>query len=193
MRMWPHLVVFWVAFLWAFWPEFGIVNRARKSQRTGQAPADRSLRTLMRIQMLSFFVAFIAAAIPALRFAPQYRLVSLYAGIVTIVAGSLLRRHCHRTLGTSFTGDVQVRAGQQVVTSGAYRYVRHPSYTAGIILNTGVGIALGSPVSAAVLLVGSFVAYIIRMRVEEQALLATIGEPYREFMRTRKRLVPFVY
>jgi protein-S-isoprenylcysteine O-methyltransferase Ste14 len=28
---------------------------------------------------------------------------------------------------------------------------------------------------------------------EERALLAAIGEPYREFMRTRTRLVPFLY
>lgn len=193
MRMWPHLVVFWVAFVWAFWPEFGIVNRARKSQRTKQAAADPSLQALMRIQAGSFLVAFAAAAVPALRFAPAYRLLALDAGTATIVVGSLLRRHCHRMLGKSFTGDVQARSDQQVVTRGAYRYVRHPSYTAGIILNTGVGLALGSPVSAAVLAVGSFVAYVIRMRAEERTLLATIGEPYREFLRTRKRLVPFVY
>jgi len=191
--MWPYLLVFWVAFLWAFWPEFGIVNRARKSQRTKQAPADSSLRILMGIQSASFFAAIGAAFVPALQFAPEHRLVVLYAGIATIVAGSLLRRHCHRMLGASFTGDVQVRADQQVVTRGAYRYVRHPSYSAGIILNTGVGIALGSPVSAAVLAVGSVAAYVVRMRAEERALVATIGERYREFMRTRKRLIPFVY
>ena len=36
-------------------------------------------------------------------------------------------------------------------------------------------------------------AYMYRMAVEEHTLLAVIGEPYRQFMRTRKRLVPFVY
>ncbi len=191
--MWPHVLVFWVAFVWAFWPEFGIIMRARKSQRTKQAPADPSLNTLIRIQWVAFVAAFVAAAVPALRFAPEHRLTALYAGIATLVVGSLLRRHCHRTLGRSFTGDVQVRAGQQVVTNGAYRYVRHPSYTAGIILNTGVGLAMGSPWSALLIAVGSFVAYVVRMNVEERTLLAEIGEPYRAFMRTRKRLVPFVY
>jgi protein-S-isoprenylcysteine O-methyltransferase Ste14 len=35
--------------------------------------------------------------------------------------------------------------------------------------------------------------YSYRIAVEERAMLAAIGEPYREFMRTRKRLIPFVY
>jgi len=39
----------------------------------------------------------------------------------------------------------------------------------------------------------SFAVYGYRIAVEERALLAAIGEPYREFMSTRKRLIPFVY
>jgi protein-S-isoprenylcysteine O-methyltransferase Ste14 len=31
------------------------------------------------------------------------------------------------------------------------------------------------------------------MKVEEKVLLGTVGEPYREFMRRRRRLVPFIY
>jgi len=96
-------------------------------------------------------------------------------------------------LGSSFTGDVRARADQEVVSRGAYRLLRHPSYTAGIMLNTGVGIAMGSWASAALLGVASIAVYLYRMAVEERTLLAVIGEPYREFMRTRKRLIPFVY
>jgi protein-S-isoprenylcysteine O-methyltransferase Ste14 len=35
--------------------------------------------------------------------------------------------------------------------------------------------------------------YTYRVRVEERALLAAIGEPYRRFMQTRKRFVPFLF
>jgi protein-S-isoprenylcysteine O-methyltransferase Ste14 len=96
-------------------------------------------------------------------------------------------------LGQSFTGDVRASAGQQVVTRGAYAILRHPSYTAGILLNTGMGIALGSWAAALLLAVASLAVYVYRMRVEEQALLAAIGEPYRAFMATRKRIIPFLY
>jgi protein-S-isoprenylcysteine O-methyltransferase Ste14 len=128
-----------------------------------------------------------------LQVAPDDRTWALYTGLVVLVAGSLLRRHCWRMLGTSFTGDVQVHPDQAIVSRGAYKWVRHPSYTAGILLNGGVGIALGNWASAALLVVGSAVGYLYRIRVEERALLATVGEPYRQFMKTRKRLIPFIY
>jgi protein-S-isoprenylcysteine O-methyltransferase Ste14 len=39
----------------------------------------------------------------------------------------------------------------------------------------------------------SFLVYRYRMIVEERALLDAIGEPYRDYMRGRKRLCPYVY
>lgn len=45
----------------------------------------------------------------------------------------------------------------------------------------------------AVLAAASFAGYVYRIGVEERTLLAVVGEPYREFMRTRKRLIPFIY
>src|SRR5829696_5289565 len=109
-----------------------------------------------------------------------------------LVAGSLLRRHCFRMLGESFTGAVQVRAEQTVVQRGAYRWVRHPSYTAGILMFSGIGLSLGNWLSLAVLAVIPAATYVYRVAVEERALAATVGEPYREYMRRTKRFVPYV-
>jgi len=41
--------------------------------------------------------------------------------------------------------------------------------------------------------VTAFDAYVYRMNVEEHALLTVIGQPYRDFMSSRKRLIPFIY
>jgi len=98
-----------------------------------------------------------------------------------------------RTLGPSFTGDVRASADQQIVVRGAYAILRHPAYAAGILMNTGLGIALGSWAAAGILGIAAFLAYSYRIVVEERALVAAIGEPYLQFMRTRKRLIPFVY
>jgi len=96
-------------------------------------------------------------------------------------------------LGKSFTGDVRARPDQPIVTTGAYALLRHPSYTAGILMNAGIGVALGSWGSTIVLVVASLAVYGYRIAVEERALLAVVGEPYREFMRSRRRLIPFIY
>jgi protein-S-isoprenylcysteine O-methyltransferase Ste14 len=187
---WPHALVFWGVFLWAYAPESGIMRRAQRAQTESDS---KSLQVIMFGQSIAFLGSFATAWVPALQFASAYRVVALYAGVALIVAGSLLRRHCWRMLGASFTGDVRARQDQQVVSRGAYRVLRHPSYTAGIMLNTGVGIALGTWVAPVLLAAASTAVYLYRIAVEERTLVAVIGEPYREFMKTRKRLIPFVY
>ena len=188
--VWPYALIFWLVFIWAFFAESRIVRRAQRMQGAADS---RSLQVIMIGQGIAYFGAFWIAFMPALRLAPTHQRLVFAAGLVTIVAGALLRRHCWRMLGSSFTGDVRARPDQEVVSRGAYSILRHPSYSAGIVLNTGVGIALGSWASALVLAIASFSVYLYRIRVEERALVATIGEPYRQFMLGRKRLIPYVY
>lgn len=187
---WPHALPFWAVFVWAFRPELAIVQRARKAQGASDS---KSLQVILLGQSIASLASFPLAFVPALQFPPACRIPALYGGIVLMAAGALLRRHCWRMLGASFTGDVRARSDQEVVNRGAYRLLRHPSYTAGIILNAGVGVALGSWASAVLFTVATTATYVYRMNVEERALLAAIGEPYRQFMATRKRLVPFIY
>ena len=188
--VWPYALLFWSVMFWAFLPEFRIIGRARRSHT---ATDGRSLQVIMMGGSLSYLVAFSIASIRALQFSPAFLQATFFIGTAIIIAASLLRRHCWRMLGASFTGDVRASAGQEVVTRGAYSILRHPSYTAGIMLSVGMGVALGSWGSTLVLTAAAFIVYSYRMKVEEQALLAAIGEPYRAFMSTRKRVIPWIY
>ena len=185
--VWPYARVFWVASFWAFWPEFGIIRRAQRSAGVKDA---KSLQVILFGQGIASVGAFPLAWVPALQF-PGHRAGVFFVGVAVLISGSVLRRHCWRMLGASFTGDVRASTEQEVISRGAYSILRHPSYTAGILMNTGVGIALGSWASAWILAVATFAAYSYRISVEERALIAAIGEPYRQFMSTRKRLIPF--
>ena len=109
-----------------------------------------------------------------------------------IIAGAILRRLCFRALGASFTGEVRVRPDQRVIARGPYRWARHPSYTAGMLMITGVATALGSWVGAAIGLTLAVAGYAYRVRVEERALTATLGEAYRDYAAGTKRFIPFV-
>jgi protein-S-isoprenylcysteine O-methyltransferase Ste14 len=189
----PYALVFWTTFLWAYLPEFALINRS--IQRAGSATTTDagSTRTLLLGTGLAFAVAFQLARKPSLQWSPPVEHFTFFAGLALLIAGSLLRRHCRRVLHQYFTAHIAAQATQPVISSGAYAWVRHPSYTGGILMNTSVGIAVGSWASTAMLLVTSVVLYGYRIKVEERALLATIGEPYRVFIATRKRLIPYVY
>jgi protein-S-isoprenylcysteine O-methyltransferase Ste14 len=97
------------------------------------------------------------------------------------------------TLGQFFTVQVQVRSGQTVVDTGPYRWVRHPSYSAIIMSFVGIGIALENWLSLLVLISVPTIGLVIRIRIEEKALLAALGDPYRAFSATRARLIPKVW
>ncbi|MFQ5766519.1 MAG: hypothetical protein ACE5ID_00830 [Acidobacteriota bacterium] len=122
--VWPYALLFWTVVIWAFLPEWSIVRRARRDQGASDA---RSLQLILMGQSMASIVAFPLAWVGTLQFSPEHRAGALYAGIAMIVAGSLLRRHCWRMLGASFTGDVRVREHQAIVSLGAYKCLRHPS------------------------------------------------------------------
>jgi protein-S-isoprenylcysteine O-methyltransferase Ste14 len=191
--VWPYWPVYWGVVAWAFLPEFRIVRKARKASTQPDSQDAGSFKVIAWGGSIALAVAYPLAWVAAMRVPQALDPAFLGLGIVAIVAGSLLRRHCWRLLGASFTGDVRARPDQAIITTGAYRLLRHPSYSAGILMNMGIGLALGSWASAAVITVASFAVYAYRIAVEERTLLAVVGEPYREFMRTRKRLIPFIY
>jgi protein-S-isoprenylcysteine O-methyltransferase Ste14 len=114
-------------------------------------------------------------------------------GLVLVLLGIALRQWSVLTLGTFFTVQVQVRSDQSVVDTGPYRWVRHPSYTAIVTSFVGIGVALENWLSLVVLVVVPSIGLVIRIRVEERALLEALGEPYREFSATRARLIPKVW
>ena len=191
--VWPYWLVFWAVLVWAFSPEFRIVRNARKPAEQPDSQDGRSFHVIVLGMWLAIAVAFPLAWVAVLRFPPFLQAVMFVLGTAIVVGGGLLRRHCFALLGKFFTGDVRARPDQPIVTTGAYALLRHPSYTAGILMNAGLGVALGSWGSTIVLAVTSLAVYRYRIAVEERALLAVVGEPYREFIRTRRRLIPFIY
>ena len=114
-------------------------------------------------------------------------------GCAAMVFGIAFRVWAVVVLGRYFTVDVRVREHQEVVDRGPYRLLRHPSYTGLLCTCLGIGLALGNWVALLVAIVPTTIAIVFRIRVEERALLAGIGEPYREFCATRSRLIPHVW
>jgi len=189
----PYSLVFWATYLWAFLPEFRVI---RGSQQRVRQPGSRDAGSLQAITLgmgLALMAAFPLAWVQALRVPRQLEHPVFVLGLLLIIGGSALRRHCWRLLGAYFTGDVMAQAEQPVIDRGAYAWVRHPSYSGGILMNVGIGLALGSWASASLLAGVSLAVYSYRMMIEERVLLETLGEPYRRYMAQRKRLIPFLY
>lgn len=160
-------------------------------------PSSTEDRGSKYIVVLGFSVGSVAAfLIPFIApnaILPGQPIVWFIAGLLTLVSGSLLRRHCFRVLGGFFTGAVTIQPNHRIVDAGAYRWLRHPSYTAALLIALGIALSLGNWLSVLVILSFTFPAYAYRVHVEEQALISALGAPYVHFMASRKRFIPFIY
>jgi protein-S-isoprenylcysteine O-methyltransferase Ste14 len=114
-------------------------------------------------------------------------------GLVLMALGIFIRQWAVFTLGRFFTADVRVHPGQTVVERGPYRWVRHPSYSGLLIFFVGLGVALSNWLSLLVLAVVPAAGLLIRIRSEERALLAALGDDYRRYAATHRRLFPGIW
>jgi protein-S-isoprenylcysteine O-methyltransferase Ste14 len=114
-------------------------------------------------------------------------------GLVLMAAGIAVRGWAILTLGRFFTVDVRVHADQAVVDHGPYRWVRHPAYAGLILFFLGVGLALTDWAALLVLAIAPTAGLAVRIRSEERALIAGLGEPYRRYAAHRPRLFPGVW
>jgi protein-S-isoprenylcysteine O-methyltransferase Ste14 len=107
--------------------------------------------------------------------------------------GLLLRWWSFVTLGQYFTVVLKTSEDQPVVDRGPYRVLRHPSYSGLLLAFAGCVLLLGNWVGAAGSLALVLAALLYRIRIEERALDAALGQRYRVYAAGRARLVPFVW
>jgi protein-S-isoprenylcysteine O-methyltransferase len=184
----PYAIPFWIVFFFAFVREGRVIKGSFASTPSEQDAG--TFRALVIGSPLSLVAAVAASFLPWLTIAWPEPAVML--GMALLIAGAVLRRLCFNALGKSFTGTVTVAIGQAIVQHGPYRFVRHPSYTAAFLMFVGIGLALGSWISVAILFLAHCYLYGRRVAVEERALLDTLGTPYREYMSRTTRFIPFV-
>ena len=173
----------------ACWALFELSLRVRERVHSkGGTAHDRATRILIAAAVGSAFVlaGVSVNAAPSLRIPGPYRAL----GLVVIWLGLAIRVWAVAALGRAFRTTVEVDADQAVVSSGPYRWVRHPSYTGLLLIVAGFGLALGNWLALAACVALPLPALLRRIHVEEAELTRVLGEPYRAYKTRTKRLIP---
>jgi protein-S-isoprenylcysteine O-methyltransferase Ste14 len=116
-----------------------------------------------------------------------------YAGLLVSLAGLALRAAVVRRMGRRFSVNPGVEAGQELITDGLFRWVRHPSYLGLLLLYTGIAISYAHPVASPLAVGLPLVALLYRIRVEERVLVERYAEAYQQYRERTRTLIPFLW
>jgi protein-S-isoprenylcysteine O-methyltransferase Ste14 len=114
-----------------------------------------------------------------------------WIGIAPLLLGGASMIWGLRYLGRNLTISVSTRPEHALITTGPYRWVRHPLYAGGMIESVGVCLLTANWFVA--LSAGLFWALIaLRTPIEEQKLIEKFGNEYRQYMQNVGRFAPKV-
>ena len=148
-------------------------------------------RTVLALSALMFVAAFVVAGL-GIRFGwielPSW---VTWVGVVIFLVSYALYAEVMRE-NAYLSRTIEVQGGQHVVDTGLYGIVRHPMYSATLLLFLSMPIVLGSPFSFVIML--AYLPIIAKRIRNEEEVLAEGLEGYTEYLtRVKWRLIPHVW
>ncbi len=114
-------------------------------------------------------------------------------GVIIGIMSLLLFVWVHLSLGKFFTYKIQITKNQELVKKGPYKYVRHPMYSAFILLHISVILITYNWFIASTWSFGLFVVLVFRIGKEERLLLEKFSTDYSSYMKETGRFFPRIF
>jgi protein-S-isoprenylcysteine O-methyltransferase Ste14 len=116
-----------------------------------------------------------------------------YVGLMILMIGGLVTVTGRAQLARYGSGVLHIEEEHELVTTGVFRYIRHPVYAGGLAGIVGVLMAFRGTIVLLAVAVLYFVVLRHRLLFEEEMLLSEFGEEYRDYMKRTRRLIPLIY
>jgi len=180
----------WICLIWIS-SEILINSRLRSNQADKQAADKNSLLIIWGQIIFSITISIFVSANIDLTIVDE-NWFSLF-GLVLMLLGIGFRLLAIKQLGRFFTVDVTIRENHQLLQTGFYKYLRHPSYTGSLLTFLGFGITLNNWLGLGIVFLPTVITMLYRIRIEEKVLAEQFGKSYLEYISKTKRLIPFIY
>lgn len=121
-------------------------------------------------------------------YAPNWPLFAL--GLAVSIASFVIRRKTIAALGKFWSLHVEMRENHEFVSSGPFRWMRHPVYFSMILELLGPALMLSAWWTLAIVAAVFIPTLCWRLRIEEAALLEQFGAAYQDYRQTTPMLLP---
>jgi protein-S-isoprenylcysteine O-methyltransferase Ste14 len=150
---------------------------------------------LMALVTLGYLaLPLLAIVTPLLAFA-EYSVhpVELGAGLLYAVAGLWLCYRSHADLGENWSVTLELKEAHQLVTTGVYRRLRHPMYTALFLTAIAQALLLPNWLAGPAYFVAFALLFALRVGPEEKMMRERFGPAYEDYAARTKRLIPGLF
>lgn len=180
--------------LWAALLAAGAIFERRFGHRVSRRGADPAAVGIDRV--MAIVTAFYLAETFIARFFDPWSpsAAGILTGALLAIAGLALRTWAMATLGSRFAlTPVAMPHDERLVTTGPYRFVRHPGYLGIYLYFLGLGVIL-APLAAVLCLIPLVLLGAVRIHGEERLLRLEFDSAYSSYMRdVRWRVLPWIY
>jgi protein-S-isoprenylcysteine O-methyltransferase Ste14 len=112
------------------------------------------------------------------------------AGVIFCATGVAFAIWARVHLGKNWGMPMSLREKPELVTSGPYRFVRHPIYTGFLLAAFGTAFADGAVWLIVLVIMGIY--FIYSAKTEEKMMAEQFPNEYPEYVKTTKMLIPFI-
>ncbi len=111
-------------------------------------------------------------------------------GVGVALLGFILLQWSHQALGRNWSDEPRLLSGQGLVRSGPYRWIRHPIYSAFLLILSSPLLISANWFLGAMWIGMATLDVLMRIRVEEALLLRHFGDEYQVYMKVTGRVMP---
>jgi protein-S-isoprenylcysteine O-methyltransferase len=190
--MFEKLVLTLLIFAWITWGSLEVWVSVRERGTITKSHDKNSSWVILSLAAVALSGGVLVSQILPI-FSISTPTVSRFIGTCIMFCGIIFRIWSINTLGKFFRSTVMIQKGHPVITSGPYRFIRHPSYTGSLLIFSGAGIALNNWLSLLVMVLFMFIAYTYRVAIEEKTLAGFLGKEYLAYQRRTKRFLPMIF
>jgi protein-S-isoprenylcysteine O-methyltransferase Ste14 len=176
--MTTFVLVTWAVF-WVYWLIVATTAKASTGNRRGRGAPGLIIVVFIVLRVVRGKETLMVHSVPL-----------QVIGVALFIAGLALAVWARIYLGRNWGMPMTQRAEPELVTSGPYRFVRHPIYSGILLAVLGSALCTSLFWLVALVLLGAY--FIYSARVEERAMTGTFPSQYPGYMARTKMLIPFV-
>jgi protein-S-isoprenylcysteine O-methyltransferase Ste14 len=167
-------------------------SKETKIAESRRGALERLLLVLMAIAGFIFPLMYMLS--PLLSFADYpLRPLPFWSGVACLGISLCLFHRAHADLGTNWSNSLELRENHRLVTSGIYKSIRHPMYTAIFLYVLAQALLLANCVAGPSGLVVFTLMFVSRLNTEERMMLEKFGQQYQDYVARTKRLIPGIW